>query len=374
MRFGVSTYMGAAAATFWTWAWVSEGSSSSILFLLALLVLLLGTRMHGWYFDTEIFLLDNLLCLATHLADGLGFGFRYLRIDDLASIQSVRKTQNGLLEGAWQREAMGADWKLDHWLVPQEGQEDLKIYVHRPRSLHAHPDKRLPLLVWFHGGGFVAGIAKDVALKGILAELAGEIVVASVEYRLAPEHPFPAAPQDAMAAVRWLSEHCEQLQCTPESISVGGLSAGGNLAAVVAQQGRLEGITFKSAIVLIPWMIHCGTAHMESHAKHARCAALPMETINWFYRCYVQNPEKDCVDPLCCPLYGDLKGLPLHVVCTNTADCLADEGLEYVAALRRAGVDVQHVSCTGTHTFGLMADKRAMAELQKGMRAALGLA
>jgi len=80
-----------------------------------------------------------------------------------------------------------------------------------------------------------------------------------------------------------------------------------------------------------------------------------------------------CVDPLCCPLYGDLKGLPPHIVCTSTGDCLADEGLEYLRALRDAGVDVQHISCTGSHTFGLIADRRAAEEVKQGLRAAMGL-
>lgn len=196
-----------------------------------------------------------------------------------------------------------------------------------------------PLLVFLAGGGFVIGDLEthDVVCR-ILCKHAGVHVLA-VEYRKAPEDPFPAAVDDAVAAVLWAMEHAAELGADPDRVAVGGDSAGGNLAAVACQQIRTDDGPEPAAQLLIYPTVEAGRT-TGSIADFADGYFLTGEQMNWFSRQYV-GEDFDPDDPRISPLRNpDLGGLPPAVVVTAGFDPLRDEGEDYARALRRAGVPV----------------------------------
>lgn len=209
----------------------------------------------------------------------------------------------------------------------------------------------LPALAYFHGGGFVTGNfdTHDSLCRRLAAALKG--VVVAVDYRLAPEHPYPAAVDDAWAAVQWLSEQAAQLGATSGSVLVGGDSAGGCLAAAVSfrarttRQARIAG-----QLLLYPVLTHHLTSN--SYRQFAEGYLLTREAMAWFWRHYVPNeidrshPE---ASPLCAP---DLANLPPAVVVTAGFDPLRDEGREYAARLQAAGTSARLLEYpTQVHDF-----------------------
>ena len=157
-----------------------------------------------------------------------------------------------------------------------------------------------PVLVFFHGGGWViCDLDTHDALCRSLTNGAGCVVV-SVDYRLAPEHPFPAAPEDCYAATRWVAEHAERFQGDPQRIAIGGESAGGNLAAAVALMAREQ--AFPSLLFqLLLWPctdLRCNTSSMQECADGY---SLRREDMLWFIDQYIQNKEA-ITHPLASPL------------------------------------------------------------------------
>jgi acetyl esterase len=197
-----------------------------------------------------------------------------------------------------------------------------------------------PLLVLYHGGGFVIGdIDTYDGLCRLICRDAGVHVV-SVGYRLAPEHKAPAAVEDAFAAYRWALDHAVQLGADPARVAVGGDSAGGNLAAVVSQLARNEGVRLPALQLLIhPWTNPSGET--RSHTLFADGYVLTKRDLDWFCDKYVNGAEIDTADPRVSPLLADdLSGLPPALVLTAGFDPLRDEGNAYAAALREAGTTV----------------------------------
>jgi acetyl esterase len=197
-------------------------------------------------------------------------------------------------------------------------------------------DGPFPVLVYFHGGGWVIGNldSHDVALRA-LANRAGT-VVASVDYRLAPEHPFPAAPEDCYAATVWAATEIGAFGGDPARLAVGGDSAGGNLAAVVSQMARDRG---GPAIVYQLLVYPCVDASMSSasFAENGDGYLLTKGWMDWFYGHYLTSPT-DADNPLVSPSRAEsLAGLPPALVITAEFDPLRDEGEAYAAALRAAG-------------------------------------
>jgi acetyl esterase len=208
-----------------------------------------------------------------------------------------------------------------------------------------------PVLVYFHGGGFVVGsIETHANVCQRLADESGWTVV-SVDYRLAPEHPFPAPLEDAYAAVRWVAENPEAVGGNG-TVAVGGDSAGASLSAGVALLNRdveLDVRTDGTGIDIAHQLLYypvCGSAFREyqSRAENAEGYFLERETMRWFDDQHVQSTvhqRNEYLRPLLCE---DLSGLPPATVVTAGFDPLCDEGDAYAEALDADGVDVSHAS------------------------------
>ncbi len=209
---------------------------------------------------------------------------------------------------------------------------EIPVRIFRPR-----PADSLPVVVYFHGGGFVIGDL-DTYDRGCRALAVGaDAIVVSVDYRLAPEHPYPAAMEDADAARRWVAGHAGEIGGDPHRMAVGGDSAGGTLAAVSAIHARDESATALRAQLLI----YPGTQLGASTASRKEFAGpgyfLHEATMDFFEECYVGSASAD--DPDLSPLLTpDLSGLPPAYLVLPECDPLHDEGLAYAEKLSTAGV------------------------------------
>jgi acetyl esterase len=200
-------------------------------------------------------------------------------------------------------------------------------------------DGLAPALVFFHGGGWVVGDLEshDVVCRQ-LAD-AGSLIVIAIDYRLAPEHKFPAAADDAIAATRWIAANARELGFDAARISVGGDSAGGNLAAVVALEARDGGGPAIAGQVLVYPAVDLAMTQ-GSHSEPETSVLLTHSVIRWFVDHYL-NGAADIHDWRASPARAqNLAGLPPAYVLTAGADPLRDEGDEYAARLRQAGVNV----------------------------------
>jgi len=219
-----------------------------------------------------------------------------------------------------------------------------------------------PLLVFFHGGGWVVGDLDSHDQPCRLLSRYADVHVLSVDYRLAPEHPFPAGIDDAVASFAWAVAHAAELGADPSRVAVGGDSAGGNLAAVVAQVTRDTGATQPAAQLLI---YPGADASRDRPSKNlfADGYFLSRADMDWFLDHYC--PGVDRHDPRVSPLlHPDLSGLAPAVVSTAAFDPLRDEGEAYAAALRVAGVPTvlrratglvhAYFSMTGIHRASLL--------------------
>lgn len=200
----------------------------------------------------------------------------------------------------------------------------------------------LPGVVFFHGGGFVIGSIEshDRDCRILCAE-AG-VAVVSVEYRLAPEHPFPAAPDDCLAALRWVSANGASLGIDTDRLAVAGDSAGGNLAAVTALGwAAAGGSPLRLQALIYPVTDLTPTIEeprYDSMLENAEGYYLDLTTMLWFEQCYL--PDKSlALEPTCSPqLAPDLGGLPDSLVITCEFDPLRDQGEAYAKRLSDAGV------------------------------------
>jgi acetyl esterase len=196
-----------------------------------------------------------------------------------------------------------------------------------------------PLLVFLHGGGWVVGDLEthDPACR-FLAERAGVRVLA-IDYRLAPEHPFPAAYDDSLAAYRWAVEHADELGADPARLAVGGDSAGGTLAAAVAIAAAREGLPLAFQLLVYPGTDMRGGT--ESRALFNEGLVLDQKFMDVAKHSYLPRAE-DVTDPRASPLLADLPdGLAPAYVATAGFDPLRDEGEAYARRLADAGVTVE---------------------------------
>jgi acetyl esterase len=212
--------------------------------------------------------------------------------------------------------------------------------VYTPRTLRK-ANGLAPCLVFFHGGGWVIGDLEshDVVCRKLACE--GELIVISVDYRLAPEHKFPAAVDDAITATAWIADNAKTLGIDRARVSVGGDSAGGNLAAVVAIAARDgKGPAISSQVLIYPATDFAMTH--PSHSEPETSILLTHTVINWFRDHYL-NGTADVQDWRASPARAaTLIGLPPAYVLTAGADPLRDEGEEYAERLKQAGVAVTY--------------------------------
>jgi acetyl esterase len=245
------------------------------------------------------------------------------------------------------------------------------------RLYRTHTDGRPGgLLVYFHGGGWVVGDLDSADnVCRYLASNAG-VSVLSVDYRLAPEHPFPAAVEDALTAFDFASAHAPSLGARPDAIAVGGDSAGGNLAAVVCQ---LRTAGERPAFQLLFYPATDLSRKHDSVRRFARGYFLTEAQLDWYREHYLADPV-DALDPRASPLLAeDLTGLPRAYIATAGFDPLRDEGERYGQRLRGAGVPVvvrRHeqlihafVNATGVGRTGRAALGEAATALRDGLSA-----
>ena len=215
-----------------------------------------------------------------------------------------------------------------------------KARIYRPEGTGP-----FPTVAFFHGGGWVIGdldthdnMCRDIC-RGAQA------VVVAVDYRLAPEHPFPAGIEDAVAAAKWVVAHARELGGN-DTVGVAGDSAGGNFSAVVAQQLRDAGIPLAAQFLIYPAVDHA-TATYPSITQNAKGYFLETETMVWFYQHYVGGFD-NAMDVRLAPLQNaNLAGLPPAVVVTAEFDPLRDGGEAYANALRSAGGQADYIAGPG---------------------------
>ncbi len=275
------------------------------------------------------------------------------------SVEEVRRSSSALaaLQGAGPQVAIVEDRAL-----PGPG-GDIRIRIYTPEGRAP-----FPVLIYFHGGGWVIGdIESSDPLCRNLANAAGCIVV-SVDYRLAPEHPFPAAADDAFQAVLWIAAHASSFGGDASRIAVCGDSAGGNLAAVVSLMARDRGKpALKFQLLIYPVVDAAGDT--PSYRENADGYFLTRDAMKWFWNHYAPG-EADRSHPYASPLRaGSFAGLPPALVITAEFDPLRDEGERYAGRMRDAGVSVQLLRYDGMiHGFFTMG--AAIDQAQSAMRQA----
>jgi acetyl esterase len=245
------------------------------------------------------------------------------------------------------------------------------VRVYRPLA-----GGRFSTFVYCPGGGWVVGnLEMHDELCRRVANRAGVIVV-SVDYRLAPEHPFPRGLDDCVEAVAWAADHARSLGGIPNSVAIGGTSAGGNLAAAAAIRCRDAGGPRLSLQVLMYPALDSRMS-TRSYREFANGPVLGAPQMRWYWQQYVPD-QRQWSNPLASPSYAtDLSGLPPAIVAVPQCDPLRDEAEEYSARLVAAGVDVCLLRYPGqVHSFlrhfNTLSDAdRAVTEISDSMRAVL---
>ncbi len=232
----------------------------------------------------------------------------------------------------------------DHLIAGEGGPLRIRLY-------NAQPSRREPepVLVYLHGGGWVAGsIETHDPFCRLLAPLAGVRILA-VDYRLAPQSPYPVALKDARRALLWAAQTAPQWGGNPDLLALGGDSSGGNIAAVLANQISLERDTpkLKALALLYPATDHPSGLH-ASYAENATGYGLEASLMRWYWEQYASgvNPDDPGISPLRAQI---LPLLPPTLIATAQYDVLRDEGIAYARKLEQAGVAVMHIHASDMH-------------------------
>jgi acetyl esterase len=277
--------------------------------------------------------------------------FRKKRIVlNLAPNSEVSPEQARANSRTW-RSAIPADLepvgKISDRTIPGP-ESELPIRIYRPDSPGPHP-----LLMLFHGGGWLIGDLdhEDPSARRMCNQV--NAVVVSIDYRLAPETRFPGAPEDCYAGLLWAVENIDQLGIDATNIAVTGTSAGGNLAAAVAQMARDRGgPTIKHQTLFCPVIDY--DFDRPSYTAHSDSFALTEDSMRFFWKQYLgTNAESNGHNPYASPIRAEsLAGLPDATIITPEFDPLIDEAVDYANALKQAGVDVTYTQYEGmAHAF-----------------------
>jgi acetyl esterase len=255
------------------------------------------------------------------------------------------------------------DLRVPAHLLPSLRIENRRIDVADDRAIALRiywppdaPHGPLPVVVFFHGGGFAIGDLETHDAFSRKHAIGGTAIVVSVEYRLAPEHPYPAAVQDAWAATQWVAEHAEELGADPARLAVAGDSSGGNLAAVVSQLARDAGgpqIVFQ----LLWYPATTWDPSLPSFTENAEAPILNRKAIDMLSRWYAAEADPADMPPTLAPARAqNLAGLPPAYIAVAGHDPLRDDGARYAELLASAGVPVElHNAQTLVHGYASFA-------------------
>ncbi len=249
----------------------------------------------------------------------------------------------------------------------------VRVLVYSPRET-ARP---LPALVWIHGGGYVIGSADadELQVKTIVSQVG--CLVVSVDYRLAPEAPFPASVEDCYAALAWLHQHADEHGLAMERVAIGGASAGGGLAAALALLARDRAeypVSFQ--LLLVPMLDDRTVTAGDPHPYTGEFTWTHARNLFGWSALLGQAPGGANVSPYAAPARAEsLEGLPATYIATGALDLFLEEDLEYARRLTRAGVPMElHVYPGAFHGFGRAAAARVSRAYQRDFLQALGRA
>ncbi|WP_158883941.1 alpha/beta hydrolase [Rhodanobacter sp. L36] len=223
---------------------------------------------------------------------------------------------------------------------------DLHAFVYTPVG-----KDNLPIIVYFHGGGWVIASAEvyDAGARALAQEV--QAIVVSVDYRLAPEHKFPAAWDDAFATYQWAAEHAERLHGDPKRMALAGESAGANLAMATALAILGSGYPSPRHVLAVYPVAQTGSMHTESYIENAIAKPLNKAMVEWFVG-HLLNNDDEKSDTRIDLVNADLTGLPPVTIINATLDPLRSDGGMLEDALKKAGVSVERKIYTGvTHEF-----------------------
>ena len=272
---------------------------------------------------------------------------------DLSDIPAARAAIDGLMAAMFASapEIPGVETE-DHWVPGVPGDPDVMVRVYTPPDIEGP----VPALYWIHGGGMVLGDVPmdDLNCKGVALEMG--CVVASVEYRLAPEHPHPAPIEDCYAGLKWLAENADSLGVDSSRIAIGGASAGGGLAAALALLARDRAevqVIFQQLIY--PMLDDRNITPASHYVQHPKVWNRKANIAGW--SALLGKPAgSDGVSPYASPARAeDLSGLPPAFIIVGELDLFVDEDIEYAQRLIQAGVPVElHVFPGAFHGSDLM--------------------
>jgi len=262
--------------------------------------------------------------------------------------------------------------ELRDFSIPGPGGE-IRLRLYRPEGLGSPG----PALFYVHGGGWVLGDLEshDKVCRAIAAQT--PCCVVAVDYRLAPEHPFPAGLNDVLTALAWIAENAPSFGVAKDRLAIGGDSAGGSMAAAACLDARGKGPLLRAQVLIYPSTDSTPEVRLwPSRIENAQLPPLDTETLRWFSSKYLpRGLEADRRDPRLSPLYAEsLAGLPPALVLTAEYDPLRDEGKAYADRLAASGVPVIHRRFTGQiHGFiefggVLTAAREAIGEIASFLR------
>ncbi|WP_367105206.1 alpha/beta hydrolase [uncultured Psychrobacter sp.] len=262
------------------------------------------------------------------------------------------------VQGTWLAQPDIDDIITDEFTIDVSDGDSIRLRRYRDR--HANKNNQ-PALVFYHGGGYVGGSLESHHLVCQHLAADGKCMVIAVDYRRAPEHPFPTPVNDGLAAYRYIASNADKFGVDPTRLAVGGDSAGGNLAAVVAQQTKEDAYPPKLQLLWVPWvdMSH----ERASYELFATGFFLERSKMRWYTDHYI-NDKTDKTNPMASPIFGDVQGVAPAVILVAGFDPLRDEGIAYANKLKEASVETElKVYETMPHLFPLFAGEIEVAKV-----------
>ena len=292
-------------------------------------------------------------------------------------INKDRKHFNSFVNNGFENKLIKLGMKEEKIQIPSSNRDFpamIDVYLYKSAEATRASTTPSALYIWIHGGGFVYGEARDnLLLDGMPSCEGKDLIVASVEYRLPPEFRFPIPTDDTMDVLQHFYDHASDYGIDRGKISIGGTSAGANLAAVLGQRARDAGIQLKFQMMLVP-ALHLGCV-TRSCLQNAHVPLLGAQEIVWFHNMY-SNGFRDGINPHYNPLmYGAacsesraVNFAPALIV-TAKKDALRDDGRDYVAYLNstECRVPVTHLEVPGTHWSIYQNTKVYLESLQQGI-------